>query len=252
MSEKNKIPKYIGPEISDSKTKMTREEIKTRFDMETASLYSQRNPLWLPDFEYSFALIARAIQPYMPAHAMVLDLGAGTGNLSRTVLEAYNDCRITLVDFSDNMLSEVPHVLSAFKGQYNIQVNDFFTMDYPEKQYNCVISSFAIHHGRSQDIYKHLYQNIYHCLAAPGAFICCDVIEGDNKGLTELNEEGWRNFLKNNFSDKEIVQILSNYHHEDSPLPLRKHLELLIQTGFSTADVLWKQYNFGIYMAIKE
>lgn len=199
MVDIKSIPKYIGPEPSLKKRKMTKEEIKARFNAETAYLYSQRNVLWLPEYEYSLDLISKTIKPYLSSSAKILDLGAGTGNLSRKILESFADCHITLVDFSENMLSEVSNVLAKFKGRYKTISGDFFNLEFPEEIYDSIISSFALHHGRGDEIYKGLYQKIYKWLKVPGAFVCCDVVEGDTRNISELNEKVGGNFCRKVF-----------------------------------------------------
>ncbi|MBN1215659.1 MAG: class I SAM-dependent methyltransferase [Candidatus Lokiarchaeota archaeon] len=253
MKNHKKItPKYIGPDVSTKNRKMTKDEIKYRFNNETAELYSQKNPIWLPNFEFMFNTIVETLQLYYQSNMLILDLGAGTGNLSRKVLENLTDTNINLVDFSENMLKEVPNVLSNFKGQYSCVKDDIFHVDFEPNSYHAVISSFSIHHGRGELIYSKLYKSIYKWLKNPGIFLCCDVIEGDNPKLSKLNEDGWRHFLKlKKFSDKEINRILSNYHREDNPLSIRQHMKLLIESGFNSADFIWKKYNFGIYLGIK-
>ncbi len=100
------IPRYIGPDTSGRSAKMTRQEIRDRFDAEVASRYSQRKPVWLMDFESVFALVPALVRPFVREGDTILDLGAGTGNLSRTVLEGIEGVRMTLMDFSANMLSD--------------------------------------------------------------------------------------------------------------------------------------------------
>jgi tRNA (cmo5U34)-methyltransferase len=251
MKNRN-IPKYIGPEKSNTSNKMTKDEIKNRFNNETASLYSQRDPSWLPEFNFSFTLIQKVIKNYINKNSKIADLGAGTGNLSRTILEAYPDVQIDLIDFSENMLNEVINVLSEFKGKYKTITADIFNYELNNSTYNAIISSFAIHHARGENIYEKIYKNIYNALTETGIFICCDVIEGGNKDLSSINEADWSIFLENQgFEKDKIDQILSNYHREDSPLSLGNHLKLLKDVGFKTVDVLWKKYNFGIYLGIK-
>lgn len=49
----------------------------------------------------------------------------------------------------------------------------------------------------------------------------------------------------------DVEHIFSNYRREDSPLSLRQHLALLQRAGFSAADVLWKRFNFAVYVGVK-
>ncbi len=253
MSENQQIPKYIHPEMTTDQRKMTREEVKQRFNQEVASLYSQRTPVWFPDFDFIFQLVTQVLEPFLQGNDAILDLGAGTGNLSRSILEVYDDILITLVDFSDNMLNEVPNVLSRFQWKYKTIKGDIFSIDFAENKYRSVVSSFALHHGRSEEEYGRVYHKIHKWLQAPGIFICCDVIDGDNQYLSRFNENAWGTYLKTQgFSDDAVNSILANYQIEDSPLSMRQHLRLLSEAGFQCCDFLWKKYNFGVYLGIKE
>lgn len=58
--------------------------------------------------------------------------------------------------------------------------------------------------------------------------------------------------MQKSFSDEDIKKIFSNYHREDSPISIKRHLALLTQVGFTSVDVLWKIYNFSVYVGVKE
>ncbi len=247
-----RIPKYTGPDSLSRKSLMSRDEIKARFDGETASLYSQRDPAWLPEFKYSFGLIGKIALPFIAANNRVLDMGAGTGNLSRTILDASEDARLVLMDFSKNMLDEAPNVLARYKGRFETIEADFMSCQLGTEEYGAVVSSFAIHHCRGTKEYESLYAKIFASLSYPGIFINCDVVAGDTPHLSEFNEHGWIAFLREQgFGENEITKIMSNYHVEDSPESLRTHMELLVKAGFTGADVIWKKANFAVYAGIK-
>ncbi|MBA4385453.1 MAG: hypothetical protein C0410_12015 [Anaerolinea sp.] len=252
MSEEERItPRYIGPDTSKRTEQMSREEIQGRFDKEVAALYSQRDPVWLPEFRQMFALVPELLKPHLKANSLILDVGAGTGNLSRTVLEAIPDVSCVLMDFSANMLSAAPLVLAPFAGRFETLVADFIDADYGTAKYNAIISSFAIHHCRGSAEYAPLYQKFARALKPGGIFVCCDVVAGADDTLSQLNENGWRTFLKDQGLEvAEVERILSNYHVEDSPLDLPSHLQLLKDVGFTTVDVVWKRSNFAVYVAI--
>lgn len=249
---KERIPKYIGPDTSSRSDRMSRAEIKGRFDKEVAALYSQREPIWLPDFKRMFALIPQLIQPYIETDSKVLDIGAGTGNLSRSVLEAFPTVRAVLMDFSSNMLSAAPEVLSQFEGRFETTVADFIEADLGAGIYSAVISSFAIHHCRSNEEYAKLYERIEKAIGYTGIFVCCDVVAGANRDMTLQNELEWTSFLQEQgLSKDEVDHILSNYHVEDSPVDLWTHLRLLNRAGFKWVEVVWKRSNFAVYAGIK-
>lgn len=246
------LPRYVGPEVSADGRKMTQEEIKARFDAESAAVYSRGRGLpWLPEHAAVMDLLVETLRAYLPARARVLDLGAGTGNLARRILRAFPDAHVTLVDFSPNMLGEAPRVLKGFRGRYETVLADFWQAQFPAAAYDAVVSSFALHHGRGAEVYGDLYCKIHGWLKTPGIFLCCDVVEGDAPELARLNEAGWRGFLqRRRFAAKDIERIFSNYRREDSPVSLRQHLALLERAGFSAADVVWKRFNFAVYVGM--
>jgi SAM-dependent methyltransferase len=231
---------------------MTRAEIQARFDRETASVYSQRDPIWLPDFKYMFSLVPELLQPHIRGEALVLDIGAGTGNLTRSVLEAFPNAKAVLVDFSPNMLSEVSNVLSGLEGRFRTMVADFMEMELGAEIYSAVVSSFAIHHCRDMGEYGRLYKRIAEAITPLGIFVCCDVVAGADANLTLQNESQWTCFLREQgLSQDERDRILANYHVEDSPIELWAHLRLLKEAGFGAVDVVWKKSNFAIYVGVK-
>jgi tRNA (cmo5U34)-methyltransferase len=253
MAATQMLPRYKEPEIAGVDRKMTNDEIRVRFDSEVATAYSQHRPVWLPEYERVLGLVAKVLAPYLgswPAGG-VLDLGAGTGNLSRRILRAFRSCHVTLVDFSRNMLDEVPNVLKDFPGRYEVQQADFWQTDFPVGRFEAVVSSFALHHGRGEDVYLNLYRKIYRWLRSPGIFVCCDVVEGDTPEIAALNENGWRQYLRHRLSPADVERMFTNYRREDSPISLRKHFAFLAKAGFAKVDVLWKRFNFAVYVGVK-
>ncbi len=244
------VPKYVGPKPTDRV--LTREEVKARFDQETAAAYSQQDPLYLPDYSNALMLVIDALRAALPEQPTILDLGGGTGNLSRRVMVAIPDSHITLLDFSLNMLAATPEVLADFEGRYNTICEDFFECKLPPAGFDGIVSSFAIHHARSQAEYLRLYQRIQSWLKPDAVFACCDVIAGGSAHWAAINEAGWKQHLRNmNFDEPTIDHIFANYRSEDTPISLWEHLALLKQAGFSQVDILWKKHNFAVYCAQK-
>ncbi|HTX92979.1 MAG TPA: methyltransferase domain-containing protein [Anaerolineales bacterium] len=232
---------------------MTNEEIRARFNAEVAEAYSQRKPVWLPEYDKVLGLVVKVLEPILAGQetVRVLDLGAGTGNLSRRILKSYKNSRVTLVDFSQNMLDEVPNVLSSFASRYEVRQADFWQMDDPAGEYAAVVSSFALHHGRGDEVYRSIYRKIHAWLKPGGMFACCDVVDGDTPELAALNLAGWRQYLNGKLTPEHVERMFANYRREDSPISLRKHLSYLAEAGFEATDVLWKRFNFAVYVGIK-
>ncbi len=252
MENKKKIPKYSGPKRTNNKRLMTKQEIKERFDKETASIYSQSTAAWIPEYKNAMQLLVTTLMYRCPKESKFIDLGAGNGNVVLRVLENISDCHIILVDFSENMVKEAHNVLSDFPNQYSIRIADFNEMEFPSMSFDGIFSTFSIHHTRGLKAYENLYQRIFSWLKPDGIFVCCDVVEGDSPTFTKINEKGWIEFLKrHNFTQEQVSQIISNYHRKGSPISLRNNIYCLERAGFRTIEVLWKWYNFALYTSIK-
>ena len=81
--------KYIDHEDFNKQNKLTKSEIRNKFDNDTASTYSQNALSWLPEVDFSFSLIQKTLKPFMTKKSRIADLGAGTGNLSREIFNTY-------------------------------------------------------------------------------------------------------------------------------------------------------------------
>ena len=249
------LPKYAGADTSSLGRKMTRDEVRGRFEAENAAVYGQRLRRWLPGDRLSGKLMNKALAPYLSSRKerRVLDLGAGTGRSALGVLQAFEKCHVTLVDFSPNMLSAAPGTLQGFEGRFAMVQADIWEADFPSGGYDAIMASYALHHGRGEAVYAKLYRKSYAWLKARGIFVCCDVVDGDAPALSAMNEAGWQSYLRRKgFSQEDLDGLFSNYRCEDSPLSLRQHLALLTAAGFTAADVLWKRFNFAVYVGLKE
>jgi tRNA (cmo5U34)-methyltransferase len=227
--------------------------VRERFEAEVAPTYGEGMAMWVPEYAYAHNLLLDALGMYLPEGGRVLDLGAGTGRFSQMVLERYDQCHVTLVDFSANMLQEASRKLSLFSERYDMRPGDFFedAIDFPGQSFDCVASVFAICHGREADRYRRLYQKIYHWLKPGGCFLCYDHVLGDAEPFTVLNVVGWRSFIQASQTPESVQEGIVGTYQEDTPLSLRQHLDLLWQAGFAAADVLWKRDIFAIYAGVK-
>jgi tRNA (cmo5U34)-methyltransferase len=244
------LPKYVGPKPTDRL--LTKDEIRKRFDNETANAYSQEDPVYLPDYASTFELLIDCILQNSHSAMTILDIGAGTGNMSLRLLRRETTSHVTLVDFSQNMLNAVSDVLKGFENRFNVVCDDFFNLTFPAASFDAIVSSFAIHHARSMDEYVGLYRKIHGWLKPGGIFACADVVNGSTADWTKLNENGWAHYLSAFFNAEKINQIFANYHSEDSPVSLPEHIAGLHLAGFAQTDILWKRYNFALYCGKKK
>ncbi len=111
---------------------MPRAEVKAKFESKPAADYNQKMATLVPFYDEAVALTAEALKVALPAAPRILDLGAGTGKLSKQVLMRVPNSHVTLLDFSPVMLEGTDAMLHGFRGRYTVQIGDVFQVVFPD------------------------------------------------------------------------------------------------------------------------
>lgn len=189
--------------------------------------------------------------PFDPSlQIQVIDLGCGTGTISRAVKDAYPNAKLTCVDISEKMLKVAAGKLSEVSDAIFINKN-FYDFNF-DKNYDAVVSSLALHHLETKEDKLEFYRKIYSCLNDGGIFVNADVVLASTEALQQCYMTQWKNFMLRNVPKDEVdSKWIPAYYEEDRPVSMIEHFEMLKDSGFKIMDVVWKYYNFAVYMAIK-
>ena len=111
------------------------------------------------------------------AATRILDLGAGTGETARRVLEKHPGARVVLVDASAEMLEAARLALPEDRVEQIIvrQLED----PLPDGPFDLVVSALAVHHLESAEK-RLLFRRIAEALEPGGRFVLADVIIPDD------------------------------------------------------------------------
>jgi tRNA (cmo5U34)-methyltransferase len=220
--------------------------VKQHFENE-ANEYDQIIIRLIPYYPQMLDGLINAI-PFSPKESInVLDLGCGTGTISKRVKGAYPFAQVTCVDIADNMIAIAKQKLQSFT-HISYRVADFNQLDLENNQYDVVVSSLALHH-LDEDIHKiNFYKKIYQSLKPGGIFYNADVVLASNDYLQSVYMNEWKNFMLRQINEDEIEYTwLPTYYREDRPAQLISQLSWLDEIGFIDIDVIWKYYNFAVY-----
>jgi len=115
-----------------------------------------------PGYHEQGGLIADLLKPvaarWRQGPFRILDLGTGTGSLSRSLLSAFPEAEVTALDVSAVMLAECRQVLASFGARAQVVEGDFSKQELGSG-YRAVVSRLAIHHLR--DVEKRaLYRRV--------------------------------------------------------------------------------------------
>jgi len=176
----------------------------------------------------------------------LLDLGSGTGNITKAVKERYPNSKINCIDIAENMIQMAKIKLQNYT-DIEYFTGDFSEFDF-EEQYDVIVSSLALHHIKTDEDKKKFYSKIYSALKEGGIFLNSDVVLGSNEKLSQIYREKWIDYMLLNLPAEEVMEIrLPKQIKEDFPAPLIKHLEWLDEKGFKSIDVVWKYYGLVVY-----
>jgi len=180
----------------------------------------------------------------------VLDLGCGTGNVSKMIKSNFPNAKISCVDIAENMIEMAKLKLQAYE-DVEYYIGDFSEFDF-ESNYDVIVSSLALHHIKTDDNKKKLYNKIYKALKSGGIFLNSDVVLGSNDSLSKIYRKKWIEHMLKHVPGKDVEEKwLPKQNSEDFPSSLMSHLTWLDETGFESIDVVWKYYGLAVYCATR-
>jgi tRNA (cmo5U34)-methyltransferase len=220
-------------------------QVKDHFE-EEAKVFDELIRTLIPFYEDMIQSLILALPFHDKEKIKVLDLGCGTGNISKEVKEHFPNAQITCVDMAENMIQIAKSKLAPYS-DIEFKIADFRDLDFKE-DYDGVISSLALHHLSSEGEKKSFYCRIKGFLKEGGVFYNADSVLGSTPHLNQVYMDKWVEFMLDSHSQEEIDTIwLPRYREEDFPSPLRSHIQWLEEAGFCEVDVVWKYYMFGVY-----
>ena len=220
-------------------------EIAEHFEQEAAE-YDRTFLRIIPRYREMLEALA-AVLPFPDGGTFsAIDLGCGTGNVSRMVLDRYPGAEMTCVDFAPKMLEMARKKLGDGVAFIQADLNSF---DFP-RRYDAVVSSLALHHFADDAAKLNFYRKIHAGLVPGGVFVNADIVLGSDPGLQQLYMRKWREFMLETIPEEEVDgKWLVNHRGGDRPAKLMTHLAMLGECGFTDIDVVYKYYNYTVYTA---
>ena len=233
--------------------KIPYEQVRERFETVNVSKYGHSMAQWVPDFEQVHQLLLDAVSVSVPQTERLLELGAGTGRVSRLLLNHFPEAHLTAVDNSANMLTAFEQFPANLKPRVDPIEADFFEdgIGIEDNSFDAAVSVFAVCHGRTDQVYQELYQRIFDWLKPGACFVCLDHVAASTHPLSEITFLEWEALLIDHFDDETIHEIIISTIQEDFPRPVHTHLRLMETAGFTDLDVLWKKGIFAVYFGSK-
>jgi tRNA (cmo5U34)-methyltransferase len=225
------------------------EKVKAHFE-EEAHEFDELILKLVPYYKEMIDALVSAILFKENSSIKIMDLGCGTGTITKLMKLRFKNANITCLDLAENMIQMAKIKLDQFN-DIDYIMGDFYHFEFPEK-YDVIVSSLALHHLVTDEDKKGFYKKIYDALNEGGVFLNADVVLGSNDYLNELYLEKWKEFMNKKVSMEEIEQKwIPAAEEEDHPAKLMDHIEWLRDIGFKDVDVIWKHYGGAVYGGFK-
>jgi tRNA (cmo5U34)-methyltransferase len=225
---------------------MDADRVKDHFD-EEAPRYDDLIVRLIPGYREQHDVILGILPFDRESPLRVLDLGCGTGALSRLVLDAYPNARVEATDLATGMLAECAANLAGFGHRVSYRELDFGSGDLGSG-YGLVLAGLSVHHI-DDEAKRDLFRRVFDALRPGGMFVMREIVTADTPGQTEADRERWRAFMDESGEDgrRWYEQSLG----EDHPASLTDQLEWLRDAGFAQVAAPWRRINFAVFGGVR-
>jgi tRNA (cmo5U34)-methyltransferase len=210
--------------------------------------YDQNRHLLIPCFEEFYRSVTELVPFKADQSFSVLDLGAGTGLLSKFVSERYPQACFTLMDISREMLEKARVRFAGQPDRFSFIVQDY-SSDL-NGSFDLVISALSVHHLEDR-MKATLFRNIYRILGNRGMFINADQVKGETEAIDLVYREVWlRQVLESGISADDF-QAARERMKADRQGTLEDQLGFLRSSGFNEVNCWYRNFSFSVYSGRK-
>lgn len=221
--------------------------VKERFN-ECAEEYDRQRRALIPHLDDIYTTVAELAVSDVPG-PKILDLGAGTGLLTKQLFKRYQRAEFTLLDLSDKMLEVAKQRFDGLPNFHYINGN-YLEHDF-EDSFDIVTSSLSIHHLKHAEK-KFLYDKIYSILNDDGVFINADQVLAPNPENERVYHAKWMEYIESGPLTESDKKTIFKRMELDKPATLEDNLKWLKDSRFKDVDVYYKYYTFTVIYGKKK
>ncbi len=222
----------------------TSNNVKSVFE-KYAGQYNQSRRKLIPCFDDFYKTSIEVIPFEYDENIKILDLGTGTGLLSCFVASAYQRADITLIDVSENMISQARSGLARFPNKCEYVVGDYSVLELSQK-FDVIISALSIHHLSGVQK-KTLFSSIIDQLNDGGVFINADQVQGETPEIERIYRQKWLQQVRGNGTSEMELEAAFERMKEDHMSTLSSQIQWLKDAGFDDVDCWYKNYSFAVF-----
>lgn len=221
-----------------------------RFDEKISKQFDSYVRKHVPLYDEMHSQIGNISRWFAQDGTSVYDIGTSTGEVIRNIKENNKGRNVSYVgiDISQSMIDIAS---KRFIGDESVSIEYQDAIDLSIENASLVTSVLTIQFMKINERQK-LIDKIYNGLNDGGAFIFVEKVYGENSLFENVWNELYHDFkIKNNISEKEVIEKATSIRGVLKPLTMTKNEELLINAGFRDIDIFFKWNNFVGFVAVK-
>jgi tRNA (cmo5U34)-methyltransferase len=223
------------------------DKITARFNL-IAQKYDEQRRFFIPYFDDFYQTSISLISKIRNDFNSILDLGAGTGLLTKYLFEKFPNANFTLVDVSEQML-EISRQRFLNMDNFNFVISDY-SKELPSRQFDLIASALSIHH-LVNDSKSDLYYSIYNNLPDNGCFINLDQFNASSDLMNDYYNKWWYDYIRQSKISQKEQDLWLQRRELDRENTISESLILLKQLGFKHVECIYIYMKFGVILAIK-
>lgn len=220
------------------------------FDEDVASVFDDMLSRSVPYYKQMQDLTIQFALNHLNDNDRIYDLGCSTAS---TLIELDKlstfDLKLIGIDNSPAMLERATSKAKAFGVDMELINGDIFDIEMNNAQ--VIISNYTLQFIRPLQREK-LAQKIYNALNEKGIFIFSEKVISKNKAHNKQCIDEYYNFKKTQgYSEFEIAQKREALENVLIPYTEEENIKMILDSGFSHCETLFKWVNFATFIAIK-
>ena len=215
----------------------------------TPAAYDRKIRTLIPLYDELIAEAARALDHAGRPVRQIVDLGIGTGALTRACLERAPRARVWGIDADAAMMGMVGARLGHRRARVTLVEGSF--LDTPLPRADAIVATYALHHIRSRRAKLAFYRRCRRALRPGGVLISGDCAPASTPSGFARDLDVWFTHLARTFGTRARARrVYESWAEEDVYVPLADELRLLARAGFKT-DVPWRQSPFAVMVGVR-
>ena len=179
----------------------------------------------------------------------ILELGCGTGNLTKVLQEKWPTAQILAVDVSEAMLEKA--VARVNSPNLKTMHSTFENLSFDPDSFDFVTSSLALHHLPERD-YRRLLANAFGWLSRGGFFSILDCVRARSDRLYFKAEQHWIELAEAHGIARDEMDEQITHHRRHDHYPILVDLPGWLESaGFADPEILWRSSIWAVVQAQK-